>query len=86
MKKLATTCICFSLVLTSILAQNDAPKGTPQYNNPFEAMQQMMQQFSKAFGGSGSLEQGDSTQNFGFQQFKMPLGPRQAASLKCKNN
>ncbi len=75
MKKLATTCLCFLFILGSLAAQNDAPKKTtPQYDNPFEGMQQMMQQFSKMFGGSDNMFKGDSTQNFGFQQFKMPFG------------
>jgi hypothetical protein len=74
MKKLTTTVICFLLIFGSLSAQNSAPKGTPQYDNPMDAMQQMMQQLQKMFGGNGNSEQGDSTQNFGFQQFKMPFG------------
>jgi hypothetical protein len=74
MKKLATTCICLSITFSSLFAQTDAPKQTPQSNNPFEAMQQMMQQFQKMFGGAEQTEKGDSTQNFGFQSFKIPFG------------
>jgi hypothetical protein len=74
MKKLATTCMCFLMLSCPIFAQNDAPKTPPQYNNPFEAMQQMMQQFQKMFGGSENMEKGDSTENFGFKSFKIPFG------------
>jgi hypothetical protein len=75
MKKLLITLICFSMVCSGLFAQQRAPRQAPQsQDNPFEAMQQMMQQFSKMFGGSSSSEQGDSTQNFGFQQFNLPFG------------
>ncbi len=74
MKKLTTTAICFLMISSTSFAQNDAPKQQTQPDNPMEAMQQMMQQFSKMFGGEGGLERGDSTQNFGFQQFKLPFG------------
>jgi hypothetical protein len=74
MKKIATTCICFLLLSCSLFAQNDAPKQTPPSNNPFEAMQQMMMQFQKMFGGNEGMEKGDSTQNFGFQSLKIPFG------------
>lgn len=73
MKRL-TTCICFLMLSSSIFAQNDAQKSPPQSNNPFEAMQQMMQQFQKMFGGSENMEKGDSTENFGFKSFKIPFG------------
>ncbi|MDZ7876535.1 MAG: hypothetical protein U5L45_02645 [Saprospiraceae bacterium] len=74
MKRFATICICLSMVFTSIFAQDGTPKQTPQYNNPFEAMQQMMTQFQKMFGGGENTEKGDSTQNFGFRSFEMPFG------------
>jgi hypothetical protein len=82
MKRFATTCICLAMVFTSVFAQDTTPKQTPegksgqapQSNNPFEAMQQMMQQFQKMFGGSEGMEKGDSTQDFGFKSFKIPFG------------
>jgi hypothetical protein len=41
-----------------------------------------MQQFSKMFGGEGNFEKGDSTQNFGFQQFKLPFGDMDSTMSK----
>jgi hypothetical protein len=86
MKKLVAIIICFSIILGSVTAQNGAPKNTPeekseqapQSDDPFKAMQQMqgqmMQQLQKMFGGKGNSMEGDSTQSFGFQQFKLPFG------------
>jgi hypothetical protein len=74
MKKLTTIAVSLLMMSSTIFAQNKAPKQKAQPENPLEMMGQMMEQFSKMFGGNGNSEQGDSTQNFGFQQFKMPFG------------
>jgi hypothetical protein len=74
MKKIVATSFCLLMLSCSIFAQSDTPKQPPQSNNPFEAMQQMMQQFQKMFGGSEGMEKGDSTENFGFKSFRIPFG------------
>ena len=87
MKKLVAIIICASIILGSVNAQNNAPKDTPQYDDPSKAMQQMqsqmMQQLQKMFGGKGNSMQGDSTQSFGFQQFKMPFGDMDSTMSKA---
>lgn len=78
MKKLVIIFICCAHFAPILSAQNDAPKDTPQYDDPFKTAQQMqgqlMQQLQKMFGIQGNMEPNDSTQNFGFQQFRLPLG------------
>ena len=83
MKKLTISVICFLIISSNLSAQNDAPKQKAQPENPMEAMQQMMQQFSKMFGGEGNFEKGDSTQNFGFQQFNLPFGDMDSTMNKA---
>jgi hypothetical protein len=75
--------MCFLMLASSIFAQSDAPKQTPPANNPFEAMQQMMMQFQKMFGGSEGMEKGDSTQDFGFKSFKIPFGEMDSTMSKA---
>lgn len=84
MKKLAISVIYFLTLSSTVFAQNSAPKETPQYNNPMEAMQQMMEQFQKMFGSSeGNFPKSDSTQTFGFQQFKLPFGDTDSTMNKA---
>jgi hypothetical protein len=83
MKKLTTIAICLLMTSSPIFAQNKAPKQKAQPENPLEMMGQMMEQFSKMFGGEGNSEKGDSTQQFGFQQFKLPFGNMDSTMSKA---
>ena len=85
MKKLVAAFICFSIVAQSVFAQQRSPQmspepsdETPQYNSPSKSMEQMqgqiMSELQKMFGGKNGFSMGDSSQTFGFQQFKLPFG------------
>ncbi len=89
MKKLVFTAICLVFFLLNISAQQRSPQTVPdkseeptKSDDPFR--QQQGQQLQKMFGGgsflqkmfgdSSSFKMTDSTQNFGFQEFRMPFG------------
>lgn len=89
MKKLVFTAICLIVFFNHISAQQRSPQTVPdkseaptKSDDPFR--QQQGQQLQKMFGGSNFLQKmfgdsstfkmGDSTQNFGFQEFRLPFG------------
>ena len=85
MKKLVAAFTCFLLITQSVFAQQRSPQNpsddsdtTPQYNDSFKSMEQMqgqiMQELQKMFGGKDGFSKRDSSQTFGFQQFKLPFG------------
>ena len=85
MKRLIAVFICFLILTQSIFAQQRTPQtpsdpsdATPQYNDSFKSMEQMqgqiMAELQKMFGRKTDFQMGDSSQTFGFQQFKLPFG------------
>jgi hypothetical protein len=96
MKKLVFTAICLIVLFNNISAQQRSPQTVPdkseeptKSDDPFR--QQQGQQLQKMFGGSNFLQKmfgdstrnrmSDSTQNFGFQEFKMPFGESNGQSF-----
>ena len=93
MKKLVVAFICFSIVAQSVFAQQRTPQTpsdpsdeTPQYNDSFKSMEQMqgqiMSELQKMFGGKNGFQMGDSSQTFGFQQFKLPFGEMDSTMMR----
>ena len=93
MKKLVATFICFLMIAQSVFAQQRTPQtpsnpsdATPQYNDSFKSMEQMqgqiMSELQKMFGGKNDFQMGDSSQTFGFQQFKLPFGEMDSTMMR----